>query len=172
MSIRKSFVAAVLSTIVVLSAFSVRSGAQILVQFYSTFAKDNVIPTECLKQRSIVLSLMLSYDHPTNWTWIIACDEAAWKRVEAHIGQMNSVHGETLGITDLESRVTYLRGFALIQPFTAEVEGQPEHTIVHELSHIILNNHDEVKVEKRARLIMQQHATQAQWRTVAVTPSS
>jgi hypothetical protein len=156
MSIRKSFAVAVLLAVVVLFASAVRSEAQIKIQFFSTFAKNNVVPTDCLKERDIVLPVILSYDHPANWTWIIACDEPAWKRVEVHMGQMNSVHGQTLASTDLETRMTYVRGVAVIQPFTAAFEAQPEHTIAHELSHIMLDSHDEAKVEKRTRLVMQQ----------------
>jgi hypothetical protein len=160
------FSVTVLLGVALLFASALHCDAEIKIQFLSTFAKNNVVPDECLKERDIILPLMLSYDHPINWTWIIACDEPAWHRVEAHMGQgfINSqpyVTARILASTDLETRVTYVRGFAVLQPFSSQVEAQPEHTIAHELSHIILNSHDEAKVEAHTRLVMQQHATQA-----------
>src|SRR5260370_41293230 len=55
--------------------------AQNTIQFYSTFAKGNVAPTECIQEREVIASIIDSYAHPANWTWIIACDETAWQRV-------------------------------------------------------------------------------------------
>jgi hypothetical protein len=166
MSIRKTLSATAVLGVAILFSSALECDAEIKIQFLSTYAKNNVIPDECLKERKIILPLMLSYDHPANWTWIIACDEHAWDRVEVHMGQVfptptPNVTARVLAITDLETRVTYIRGFAVLQPFTSQVEAQPEHTIAHELSHIILNSHNETIVEDRTRLVMQQHATQA-----------
>jgi hypothetical protein len=65
-----------------------------------------------------------SVPRPADWTWIIACDEAAWHRVEMQTGQAN-VSGKILGTTDLENHVTYIRGFAILHPFNDTAEAQP-----------------------------------------------
>jgi hypothetical protein len=103
-----------------------------------------------------VTPLIAQFHGPADWTWIIACDEAAWHRVELHTGQAN-ISGKIVGTTDLENHVTYIRGDAVLHPFSYQLEAQPQHTIAHELGHITLNTHDEAKAENRAleRLRMQ-----------------
>jgi hypothetical protein len=83
------------------------------------------------------------------------CDEAAWHREELHIGQHDSVGGLLmLGTRDLENHVTYVRGFYMLHPFNDTGEAQANHTIAHELGHITLNTHDEVKAERKAKEIL------------------
>ncbi|MCU1251559.1 MAG: hypothetical protein JWQ49_4588 [Edaphobacter sp.] len=97
--------------------------------------------------------LIAQFHGPADWTWIIACDEAAWHRIEMHTGQAN-VSGKILGSTDLENHVTYIRGFAVLHPFLDTAEAQPEHTIAHELGHILMNTSNETKAERKARELL------------------
>jgi hypothetical protein len=125
--------------------------AQTHIQFFSS--KTGAVPTEC-QQEAAILAPLLTEFHSPSWTWIIACDEAAWHRVELHIGQQDSVGGLMLGTTDLENHVTYVRGFYVLHPFNSYALAQPQHTIAHELGHITLNTHDEAKAERKARELL------------------
>jgi hypothetical protein len=98
--------------------------------------------------------LIAQFHGPADWTWIIACDEAAWHRIEVHIGQQNSVGGLTLGTTDLENHVTYVRGFYVLHPFNSDALAQPDHTVAHELGHILMNTPNEDNAEKKARELL------------------
>ncbi|RZU29093.1 hypothetical protein [Edaphobacter modestus] len=132
--------------------------AQNTIKFYSTFAENNVPPADCTQERAVVAPIIDGYQHPTKWTWIIACDEPAWNRVLNHIGQVG-VKGEILATTDLQTQVTYVRGFAVIHPFTKTHENLTEHVIAHELAHIMLKSHDEERVEKAASAMMRETRT-------------
>jgi Zn-dependent peptidase ImmA (M78 family) len=57
-------------------------------------------------------------------------------------------------MTDLENHVTYIRGFAVVHPFNDTVEAQPEHTIAHELGHILLSTSNEGKAERKAQELL------------------
>jgi hypothetical protein len=124
--------------------------AQTHIQLYSSFATTGPAPSECTEASAIVTPLIAQFHGPADWTWIIACDEAAWHRIEVHIGQQNSVGGLILGTTDLENHVTYIRGFYVLHPFNTDALAQPDHTIAHELGHITLNTSNETKAERKA----------------------
>jgi hypothetical protein len=125
------------------------AAAQTRIQFFSS--KVGALPTEC-QQESAVLAPLLAQFHSPSWTWFVACDEAAWKKVEDHIGFTFETYGTSnipLAATDLESKTTYVRGWALIHPFSDDLFAQPRHIVAHELGHITLNTHNETKAEKR-----------------------
>jgi hypothetical protein len=90
---------------------------------------------------------LVEFGTPKQWTWIVVCDEASWQQVETHTGQTN-LEGKLLGLSNLDSQMTYIRGFAVLHPFSARPEAQPQHTIAHELGHILLHTADEDKAEK------------------------
>jgi Zn-dependent peptidase ImmA (M78 family) len=46
--------------------------------------------------------------------------------------------------------VTYIRGFAVLHPFTEAIEAQPQHTVAHELGHVLADTSNEDKAEKKA----------------------
>ena len=128
--------------------------AQVKIQFFS--AKVGALPTEC-QQESAVLAPLLAQYHSPSWTWFVACDESSWKKIEDHIGFTFETYGNSnipLAATDLESKTTYVRGWALIHPFSDDLFAQPRHIIAHELGHITLNTHNEVKAERRGMEIM------------------
>jgi hypothetical protein len=135
--------------VLALTTATLAAHAQTHIQFYSTFSTNGVPAAECTQASVIVKPLIAQFHGPADWTWIIACDEAAWHRIEVHIGQQNSVGGLTLATTDLENHVTYVRGFYVLHPFNSDALAQPQHTIAHELGHITLNSHNEAKAEKR-----------------------
>jgi hypothetical protein len=141
-------ITALLFALVVLSA-NLTATAQTNIQFYSTTAKNSVIPIVCEAEGAIIKPLLTMY-HSPSWTWIVACSEADWNRVVVHIGQQDSAGGLTLATTDLENHVTYIRGFYVLHPFNLDDVSQPGHTIAHELGHILLHTRDEDRAEKKA----------------------
>jgi hypothetical protein len=125
------------------------AAAQTRIQFFS--AKVGALPQEC-QQEAAVLSPLLTQFHSPSWTWFVACDESDWKKVEDHIGFTFETYGtsnQPLAATDLEAKTTYVRGWALIHPFSDDLFAQPRHIVAHELGHITLNTHNESKAEKK-----------------------
>jgi hypothetical protein len=125
------------------------AAAQTRIQFFS--AKVGALPTEC-QQESAVLAPLLAQFRSPSWTWFVVRDEAGWKQFEDHIGFTFETLGTSnipLAATDLESKTTYVRGWALIHPLSDDLFAQPRHIVAHELGHIMLNTHNEVKAERR-----------------------
>jgi hypothetical protein len=83
----------------------------------------------------------------------VACDEIAWKRVEDHLGQLG-VQGRILATSDLTYRFTYVRGDDVLHPIGPGITYSPEHTIAHELGHILLNTHNEAKAERQCMMLL------------------
>jgi hypothetical protein len=146
------------SIFIVLCLALTASPANAKIQLYSTFSTNGVPAQECIAASAIVRPLIAQFGSPADWTWIIVCDEPAWHRVEQHIGQQDSVGGLTLGTTDLENRVTYIRGYYVLHPRDDRAEAQPDHTIAHELGHITLNTHNEDKAERKAGELLRSSA--------------
>ena len=71
---------------------------------------------------------------------------ASWKRVEDRLGELN-VQGRLLASSDLTYRITYVRAEDVLHPVA--VTFTPQHTIAHELGHILLNTRNESKAEKK-----------------------
>jgi hypothetical protein len=118
-------------------------------KYYSTFAKNNVAPPECVQEIHIVNPLIAQFHGPADWTWIVACDEPAWQRFELMSGFQKAVNGEVMGLTDLDRHITYVRGYMILHPLSQSIEAQPRHIVAHELGHILLNTHDEEKAERK-----------------------
>ncbi len=140
---------------VLLLAF-IAAPAHAKVQFFSTHSTNGVPAQECHDASAIITPLIAKFHGPADWTWIIVCDEAAWHQVEQHIGQQDSVGGLILGISNLEDHVTYMRGFYALHPFDTSANAQPNHTVAHELGHILANTHDERKAERQAQLLLKE----------------
>jgi Zn-dependent peptidase ImmA (M78 family) len=64
--------------------------------------------------------------------------------------RQTNLTGQILGLSNLDSHMTYIRGYAVLHPFGERVEFSPRHTIAHELGHILLHTADEDKAEKKA----------------------
>ena len=125
-------------------------------KFYSTFAKDNIAPVECVQEVKIVNPLITEFHGPADWTWIVACDEPAWQRIELMSGFPKAVNGEIMGLTDLARHITYVRGWVILHPISDATEAQPRHIIAHELGHILANTHNEDKAEKKAQELLRE----------------
>ena len=91
------------------------------VQLYATLTVHGVPPQDCTLASAIVTPLIDEFHGPSDWTWIIVCDEAAWHRVERHIGHSDLAGGSILGAIDLlEDHVTYVRGYYVLHPFITQ----------------------------------------------------
>jgi hypothetical protein len=123
------------------------------IKFYSTFSNVNQTPADCTAEAVVIAPLIAKYHGPAGWTWIIACDEEAWRRVEKHTGQ-DITGGRMVGGTDRANHFTYIRGYAITHPFDSSPDSQPDHIIAHELGHILADTSDEGKAEKKAHELM------------------
>jgi hypothetical protein len=133
-----------------LAFFSVSEAtAQNKVQFISSTAKDGAAPpSACIQQAQAAISIIKQLPHPDTWTWVVVCDDLAWQRWEKHIS-WEEQGSPLLALTDRASKVTYLRGPAILNP-AMQASARPEHFIAHELAHIALNSSDEEAVDKLA----------------------
>jgi hypothetical protein len=122
--------------------------------YYSTFAKDNVVPVECVQEIHAVNPLIAEFHGPANWTWIVACDEPAWQRIELMSGFQKSVNGQVMGLTDLDRHITYVRGWVILHPISDTADAQARHIIAHEMGHILANTHNDEKAEKKAHELL------------------
>lgn len=66
-------------TLLALAALTPAASAQTHIQFFSS--KAGALPTECHREGAILAPLLAQF-HSPSWTWFVACDEAAWKKVE------------------------------------------------------------------------------------------
>lgn len=127
------------------------------IHFTSTFAKPGEpVPQDCLRQGTIVQKLLGIYEHPVAWRWIVVCDEPEWTRLQRHVGLQVKLNSEVLAFTNLEVRATCIRGWMVIHPVDNSPEAQPDHTIRHELGHILESSGDENLAERRAKLLLRQ----------------
>jgi hypothetical protein len=123
--------------------------AQNRVHFISTGAKEgSAPPAVCVQQAQAAIQIIRLYPHPDTWTWVVVCDDLAWQRWERHIS-WNENGSPLLALTDRASRVTYLRGPAILHP-AMQAAARPEHFIAHELAHIAMNSSDESAVDRLA----------------------
>jgi hypothetical protein len=102
------------------------------IQFYSSTDRGGQVSAECMDEAKVIYPFIIQFGTPKQWTSIVVCDEAAWKQVEAHTGQTN-VDGKILGLSNLDGHLSYIRGYAVLHPFSEHPEFQPRHTIAHEL---------------------------------------
>jgi hypothetical protein len=137
---------------VLLVLSGIPAAAQTHIRFFSSFARGGVIPKDCAEAITLITPMITS-DSPEGWTWIVACDEIAWKRVEDHLGQLG-VQGRILATSDLEYHITYVRAEDVLHPVAPGLAYSAEHTIAHELGHILMHTADEDKAEKKARELL------------------
>jgi hypothetical protein len=130
------------TTTVTANAEDQSSASQVKFQYLSTFDKP-------CKEAAVVLAQNINkFPHPTKWTFVIACDEQMWDRLQQHMHFENP--GRVMALTSLKLGITYVRGNDLVHPFDLSAAFQPEHFVGHELAHIYLNSEDEQRVDELA----------------------
>ncbi|MGF7180361.1 hypothetical protein [Tunturiibacter psychrotolerans] len=132
----------------------IASPAGAATKYYSTFGETGVIPVECTQEVGIVSPLLAEFHSPANWTWIVACDESAWQKIEVMSGFPKALNGQIMGLTDLERKITYVRGWVMLHPLSPDQDAKPRHVIAHELGHVLANTRDEVKAEAKGQELM------------------
>jgi hypothetical protein len=140
----------VMLTFTVILGISGVVSAQSHIQLFSSFAKPGrPIPQSCQDESKVLQKALTVYPQPSNWTYVIACDDHAWQFALTHMG-LDEHDGKHYGETDFDPqiRVTYFRGSTFIAPDSPEATG--DHVIAHELAHIALKTHDERKAEAQA----------------------
>ncbi len=136
--------------------------AQTQIQYYTTFFHEKTVPDECQEQGRRVRAEIDLYDHPETWRWIVVCDQHAWKTVEAHLGRESNMSGVYLALTEFDQHLTYIRGDAVLHPISNAQEMQVDHTIRHELAHILLKSGDCAAAERYATgMLLRLHAERA-----------
>jgi hypothetical protein len=123
------------------------------IRFYSSVSRGGQVPAEWIDAAKIIYPSIVEFNAPKTWTWILVCDEAAWKQVGGTYRQTN-LTGQILALSNLDSHMTYIRGNAVLHPFGERVEFSPRHTIAHEFGHILLHTTDEDRAEKMADELM------------------
>lgn len=119
------------------------------IKFMATAAKaDGLTPSSCQEVLAVLLPKIQAYPHPSDWTWFVACDEAAWAQIQLRQG--NQIGSGILAITNRPARSTIIRGSAMLHAYSDDYRAQPEHIIAHELCHIYLQSSDESKVDDLA----------------------
>jgi hypothetical protein len=133
--------------------FSVFPAHSLTIQFYSSVSKGTAAPADCMEQAKVIWPYLKEFNAPLDWTWVIVCDEAAWRQVEAKTGQ-SFPQGRILGLTAIEGKLTYIRGNDVTHPFNSDPEFQPRHTIAHEIGHILQRTTSESKAEHMANRLL------------------
>jgi hypothetical protein len=121
---------------------------RISIHYVATGAKAGEVPASCGKILAVLVPYIQAYPHPSGWEWYVACDEAAWARIQLRQG--NQVGSGILAITNRAERSTIIRGSAMVQAYSDDFRAQPEHIVAHELCHIYLESSDESKVDELA----------------------
>ncbi len=146
-----------LLAVVSMFAISAHAGAQNnRITVSSMFTKDGgAMTAECRSEAMAFMAIAKNYPQPSNWHFIIICDEPSWQDWIQKSGQYRQ-GVEVYGTTYLKDRVTYIRGPKLIHPDDTSGVPSPARIVAHELAHVILNTMDDDKAESQAVIWMRQ----------------
>jgi hypothetical protein len=73
------------------------------------------------------------------------------------------VGGLVLGNSDLENHVMYVRGYYVLHPACHNALAPPDHTIAHELGHVLANTHNEAKAEEKGLSLLKGKTKVVSW---------
>ena len=125
------------------------TGGRTAIRLISSGGKaDGLTAESCKEVLAVLLPAIQAYPHPSDWTWFVACDEAAWVQIQRREG--NQVGSGILAITNRPLHATIVRGSAMLHAYSDDYRAQPEHIVAHELCHIYLQSSDEFKVDELA----------------------
>ncbi len=118
------------------------------VRIVSSFVPAGApVPKECREEAHVFATSLIRYPRPGSWHWVILCDEVGWQRFLRLTGR--DEQAEIYASTDLEGRMTYLRGDKLLYPY--DLQAHPDDIIAHELAHILLQSESEARAVDLAR---------------------
>ncbi len=143
-----------------LTAATTASAQSTISAYSSTSRTGQAIPSVCQEQMSILHGWLDTYPHPPVWTYVVACDGEAWRRILTHLGVVDTGlprYGETA----LEVRMSFFRGPTLLA--RDQPQATSEQVVAHELSPIFLQSGEESRVDANAaswmRAVHAQHST-------------
>jgi len=118
------------------------------IRVVSSFvAAGEPVPEQCRQEAHVFARSLARFPRPADWHWVLVCDEAGWRRFLrlTSRGEDEAIYAST----DLEARVTYIRGFKLLDPLDSRTG--PDEIVSHELAHIRLQTSGEAEAEQLAR---------------------
>jgi hypothetical protein len=132
--------------------------AQLSIRYFPSHPpKDGSIPQICLDAGASLRTEMSKFPVPTKWTFVIACDTAAWDNLMAlanHADRSRSI----FGATNPDNSSTLMRGSTLLG--RDEPEMSAEHMVAHELAHIYMHSPNERLVDMQALAWIKANPTQ------------
>lgn len=104
------------------------------------------IPQQCVDAGDVLTKWLDVFPHPAKWTYVVLCDDSAWSSA---MTKAMSDPGQTIfGATTLDRSLTMFRGTTLLGLGDRRITA--EHLVAHELGHIMLNSHNEDRVDALA----------------------
>jgi hypothetical protein len=131
------------------------SSGQISLRFITGLSRPGAAPArECIAQRDVFEESFSRFPHPSRWTFIIVCDDGAWRELMSRMGKQSGEHyGETNLAPDV--RLTFLRGSTLLGQDDSLARGyrgvSAEFLVAHELAHIYSGTTNEDEADRLAR---------------------
>lgn len=83
----------------------------------SVSGKRRAIRRNCREQSKFLDENLLLHPHPSDWTYIVVCDDAAWKATVTHLSTdapQAAVDSKT--VIDIKHRVSYFRASPYLEP--------------------------------------------------------
>jgi hypothetical protein len=83
----------------------------------SVSGKKQTIPRNCREQSKFLDENLLLHPQPSSWTYIVVCDDAAWKATVAYLSinaPLGAVALETA--IDIKHRTSYFRASPYLEP--------------------------------------------------------
>jgi hypothetical protein len=134
----------------VLLSLSLAKAQNNLVTLWSFQTHEaTTISRECSSQAQEFLRLAQSFPRPSNWRFVVVCDDFTWRQFIRRSGQFRP-GVETYGSTNLSHKTTYIRGWALTHVDLTSGAPSPARIMAHELAHAILRTEDDRKAEEQA----------------------
>lgn len=120
------------------------------ISFWSAGNSENgTISMECAQQARIFMNSAQYFPEPSNWRFVIVCDEFTWNRFTRESGQFQP-RVQVYAATNLDRRTTFIRGWHLTHVDLTMGAPTPERVVAHELAHIILNTLDDDLADRQA----------------------
>ena len=83
----------------------------------SISGKTRAIPRNCREQSKFLNESLGLHPHPSNWTYVVVCDDTAWKATVTHLSgdaPRATVDSETA--VDVKHHISYFRASPYLEP--------------------------------------------------------
>lgn len=155
MNHRSNF-ATIAIVVVAATVLSANAVAQNRVSVVSNFAHEGAgLAPACQQEADLFMTLAAKFPAPNNWRFVIVCDEPSWDSWYKKQAQY-SKKIELWSATFLESRMTFIRGWALTHYDATKGDPTPAGIIAHEIATIMLHSTDEAQINVQALALLRQ----------------